>query len=249
MRLRLFVFLSASLLFLLFGCGRASNVDPGPEQLMEQINDYRAGQSLPPLIYDAEVAAVAQGYAQYLDNRTPHHQYPYSEDADGKGLSVRLTDFGISVSTSAEVGRSDPDISNAYLFFSDLDTAELLTVSRIDVDSMGVGHVSPPSGYSDNHYWILDLVKRAAPALTADFTGSPLTGTTSDTFIFTDASTGTITTWAWNFGSGASIPTANTQGPHYVTYSTTGSKTVTLTVTGPGGSDIETKTDYITINP
>ncbi len=36
--------------------------------------------------------------------------------------------------------------------------------------------------------------------------------------------------YAWNFGSGANIPTANTYGPHTIEYSTTGVKTVQLIV-------------------
>jgi parallel beta-helix repeat protein len=83
----------------------------------------------------------------------------------------------------------------------------------------------------------------------ADFTGTPTTGNIPLTVVFTDLSTGPVTSWSWNFGSGASPATASTQGPHSVTYSTVGLKTVTLTVTGPGGSDIETKTDYINALP
>ena len=79
----------------------------------------------------------------------------------------------------------------------------------------------------------------------ADFTATPLEGGTTTNFAFTDASTGTITSWSWDFGAGASPATASTQGPHNVTYSTTGSKTVSLTVTGPGGTDTMTKTNYI----
>jgi parallel beta-helix repeat protein len=86
----------------------------------------------------------------------------------------------------------------------------------------------------------------AAPV--AAFSGSPLSGSTATTFTFTDASTGNITAWSWDFGSGASPATASTAGPHDVTYSTTGLKTVALTVTGLGGSDDETKTDYITVS-
>ena len=63
--------------------------------------------------------------------------------------------------------------------------------------------------------------------------------------VFTDNSTG-ATSWAWNFGSGASPATASTQGPHNVTYSTSGNKTVSLTI---NGAVTETKTNYITVFP
>jgi PKD repeat protein len=86
----------------------------------------------------------------------------------------------------------------------------------------------------------------AAPV--ANFSGSPLSGGTATSFTFTNASTGNITSYSWDFGSGASPATASTVGPHSVTYSTTGAKTISLTVTGPGGSDDETKTDYINVS-
>jgi PKD repeat protein len=58
---------------------------------------------------------------------------------------------------------------------------------------------------------------------------------------FTDLSTGEITSWLWNFGDGK---TSTEQNPTNY-YSSDGYYTVTLTVTGPGCEDTETKTDYI----
>ena len=52
-----------------------------------------------------------------------------------------------------------------------------------------------------------------------------------------------VESYAWNFGDGS---TSITRSPSH-TYSTVGSYTVTLTVTGTGGSDIETKQNYITV--
>lgn len=77
-----------------------------------------------------------------------------------------------------------------------------------------------------------------------DFSAVPNVAETSQAILFTDNSTGTISTWQWNFGNGAIPPTANTQGPHSVTYSTPGFKTVSLTL---NGSFTETKTDFISI--
>ncbi|MBL0105603.1 MAG: PKD domain-containing protein [Bacteroidetes bacterium] len=65
---------------------------------------------------------------------------------------------------------------------------------------------------------------------------------------FTNSSSGTVTSYSWNFGSGASPATATTVGPHTVTYSTTGLKTISLTVTNSAGPNTITKTDYINID-
>jgi len=66
--------------------------------------------------------------------------------------------------------------------------------------------------------------------------------------VFTDTSTPTpddITTWSWSF-PGGSPSSADTQGPHTVTYNIPGTYTVSLAVTNVCGSYTETKTDYIT---
>lgn len=45
----------------------------------------------------------------------------------------------------------------------------------------------------------------------------------------TTSATGTVTQWLWSFGTGASPTSANTRGPHNVTYSTPGTKSIVLT--------------------
>jgi PKD repeat protein len=52
---------------------------------------------------------------------------------------------------------------------------------------------------------------------------------------------GEITGWEWDFGD---TGTSALQNPTH-TYQDAGDYTVSLTVTGPGGSDTETKVDYI----
>ena len=80
-------------------------------------------------------------------------------------------------------------------------------------------------------------------APTAQFSATPTSGQAPLPVQFTDASTGTPTSWAWNFGDGG---TATTQSPSH-TYGTAGVYTVTLTATNASGSDPETKNDYITV--
>ncbi len=77
----------------------------------------------------------------------------------------------------------------------------------------------------------------------ANFNASATVGRTPLTVNFTDASVGTVTSYAWNFGDGS---TSTDQNPSHV-YTTAGTYTVTLTASGPGGSNVETKTSYITV--
>ncbi len=78
---------------------------------------------------------------------------------------------------------------------------------------------------------------------TANFSGSPTSGCPTLTVNFTDQSTGDITGWSWDFGDGG---TSTLQNPSH-DYVNPGNYTVSLTVTGPGGSDTNTKTNYITV--
>jgi len=79
---------------------------------------------------------------------------------------------------------------------------------------------------------------------TAEFSGSPTSGDAPLTVQFTDASSGSPTSWSWDFGDGVGTSTA--QNPSY-TYDAAGTYTVTLTATNAYGSDAVTKTDYITV--
>jgi len=79
----------------------------------------------------------------------------------------------------------------------------------------------------------------------ADFNGDQLAGLVPFTVAFADTSIGTITSWEWDFGDGS--PVSIEQNPTH-TYETFGNYSVSLTATGPLGSDTETKTDYISVN-
>lgn len=97
-------------------------------------------------------------------------------------------------------------------------------------------------------------VKRINCPTTADFTASSTTECLSGSPVitYTDASVAsgaTIISWNWNFGAGAFPPSATGAGPHLVSYSTAGAKTVSLQVTDNlAASDIEIKVGFVSIN-
>ena len=86
-------------------------------------------------------------------------------------------------------------------------------------------------------------VKAATP--TAGFSATPVTGPAPLAVNFSDSSSGTIASWSWQFGDGG---TSTAKNPSY-SYTKAGTYTVTLNVTGPGGSNQATKTGYITVSP
>jgi chitodextrinase len=71
------------------------------------------------------------------------------------------------------------------------------------------------------------------PAPVAGFTASPTNGNGPLAVQFTNTSTGGVTAWAWDFGDGE---TSTLQSPGH-TYLQAGDYTVSLTASGPGGSD------------
>jgi PKD repeat protein len=78
---------------------------------------------------------------------------------------------------------------------------------------------------------------------TADFIASPEQGAAPLNVTFTDSSSGDITYRHWDFGDGQF--SSDSEPEH--TYDATGDYTVSLTIMGPGGSDVETKAEYVKV--
>ncbi len=57
-----------------------------------------------------------------------------------------------------------------------------------------------------------------------------------------------VSSWMWDFGEGAAPATANSVGPHTVQYSSEGTKTVQLIVSGPEGSDTLIRHGYVRVS-
>jgi len=90
---------------------------------------------------------------------------------------------------------------------------------------------------------ILLLASNASAQFVAEFSANPTSGCIPVTVSFTDQSTGTPTTWSWDFGDGGS---SNEQNPSH-TYVAANTYTVTLTVEDGVAQDAETKTALITV--
>jgi PKD repeat protein len=81
--------------------------------------------------------------------------------------------------------------------------------------------------------------------LKAKFTVSANSFCTGENIVFTNASTGSIISYNWNFGADAVPATANSVGPHAVSYLTSGYKTVTLKVKSATDSAVYSQQVYI----
>ena len=79
----------------------------------------------------------------------------------------------------------------------------------------------------------------------ANFTVDKTSGDAPLTVQFTDTSTNTPTSWAWDFDNNGSTD-STLQNPQF-TYLTAGTKTVTLTAANAAGSSVKTRTNLITV--
>jgi len=113
-----------------------------------------------------------------------------------------------------------------------MEQGEVASAAFGAVDFLGLE--GDPSGY-----WHSLL---SSPPVAA-FSGTPRVGNSPLTVTFTDSSTGSPTSWAWDFGDSN---TSTDQNPENI-YSSAGLYTVALTATNGAGSDTETKTDYINV--
>ncbi len=185
--------------------------------------------------YGAWVDISAPGdniYSTYHDNNDPDNDYVAS-------LSGTSMASPLALSVAALIWSKHPDWSADQVkqqLFNTADDIESLSCNSAYVGKLGAGRVNAFNAVNDGN--------TGPGAPTANFTASPTSGCAPLTVNFTDQSTGDITSWSWDFGDGT---TSTEQNPTH-TYNSAGTYTVSLTVTGPGGSDTETKVDYITVS-
>jgi PKD repeat protein len=92
----------------------------------------------------------------------------------------------------------------------------------------------------------IDYITVTIPPPVAGFSADNTTGEAPLAVQFIGESAGAVTSWAWDFDCDGTVDSTD-EDPEY-TYNTPGTYSVSLTATGPGGSDTETKTGYITVN-
>jgi subtilisin family serine protease len=157
---------------------------------------------------------------------------------------------------------TDPDTTHMYVGLSDgtsmsaphaCGVAALLesfdpSLTRAQKFTLMEANTTPYSGGLDLGSGILNArlaLDAAAPVcvVVAEFGGTPTTGCPGMSVNFTDQSTGTVTSWSWDFGDGGS---STLQNPSHV-YAAPGTYAVSLTANGPACNDTETKSGYLTV--
>lgn len=93
----------------------------------------------------------------------------------------------------------------------------------------------------------IDYISVIPAAPVAAFSAGPIAGAAPLTVSFVDTSTGTPTSWAWDFTEDGTADSVE-QNPTHI-YAANGTYSVTLQVSNSGGTDIITKTDLIYVGP
>ena len=152
--------------------------------------------------------------------------------AGGIPLNVSFTDLSTNSPTSWLWNFGDGNYSslqnptNAYVAGGNYSV-------RLEATNGGGTNVSVKEGYIFTYI----------PAV-ANFTGSPTSGPVSLTVYFTDLSTGSPSSWHWNFGDFAMVNTSTNQNPGH-TYDPVGLYSVNLTVANSYSSSYLLRTNYI----
>ncbi|HOP06643.1 MAG TPA: PKD domain-containing protein [candidate division Zixibacteria bacterium] len=158
-------------------------------------------------------------------------------NSDGDDFIFSYSTDGVTYTTMVTVSSATEQV---YTYSLPAYTSGTIYVQVKD-DNRSWGNVSLDAVYIDEMY--IEYETTPGPPV-AEFVGSPTTGSYPLLVSFTDLSTGSPTSWSWDFGDGSG--TSSAQNPTY-TYANIGTYTVTLTATNAYGSDVETKSNYITV--
>ena len=162
--------------------------------------------------------------------------YTCDDDSDSDYTSVSGTSFAtpLTAGLCALISSADPSLTPDQI-------ESALKQSCDDLGSNGVDNTYGYGRIDVNNAMIL-VVGGGPP--TADFSGTPTSGTAPLNVAFSDQSSGAPTSWFWDFGDGN---TSTAQNPSH-TYTSSGLYTVSLTATNDDGSDTLTRTDYISVS-
>ena len=197
-------------------------------------------------IADVKINGVSQG---------PLTAYTFNNVNSNQAIYATFTLNTLAITASASAGGTINPNGTVIVNCTDSKTFSISPnsgyyIQDVVVDGISVGSL-PSYTFSDvtgNHTITANFA--VCTPVNAGFTANPMNGSVPFAVQFTDQSTGSPTTWQWNFGDGS----ANSSLPNPShTYTIAGTYTVTLTAskTTLGCSSTSTKTmpGYIIANP
>jgi len=205
-------------------------------------NDYGSNNDVTtyyPASYNcAQIIAVAS--TTETDGLSSFSNYgPTTVDVGAPGSNIYSTTPGSSYGTKSGTSMATPLVAGlAGLLKSanpSLTNSQIKSAIMTNVDSISALSGKCVSGGRINAYKAVSAIGSPVDAV---FYGTPGNAVLPMTVQFTDASTGSPTSWSWSFGDGG---TSTAQNPSH-SYSTVGSYTVTLVAARGAVSDSKTGT-------
>ena len=197
---------------------------------------YAAGTYTAMLVVSGSAGSSTNTQTNYITATVPPPPVASFSGSPTNGTEPLLVTFSDT---------STGNITNRFWDFGDSGTTNVTTNSVTHTYAAGtypvilvVSGLGGANSVTQSNYIVV-----LPPPPVASFTGNPTSGMEPLSVTFTDTSTGTITNRFWDFGdSGTTNVTTNSVTHIYAA----GTYPVTLVVSGPGGTDSDTQSNYIT---
>jgi PKD repeat protein len=210
-----------------------------------------------PLSALASGAAGGNGVYRYGSGGFPTETW----NASNYWVDVVFSDVGGSVAPEAGFTMSTTEgVAPLTVAFTDTSTGKIDSWAWDFADGTTSTQPSPSHTFTQPGSYAVTLeisgpggvgtasavvtVAAPPPAPVAEFVESGTTGVAPLAVTFSDQSSGEIDSWKWDFGDGGTSSAAQAVW----TYQVPGTYTVSLTVSGPGGSDTLTKQQLISVS-
>lgn len=193
--------------------------------------------------------AMTIGATTTSDAKASWSNYGSCVDWFAPGAGIQSAGIGSDTGTATKSGTSmatphTAGVAALYLHANPNATPAEVRTALYDATTQGI---VTSSSTANNHLLYSGFIGGGGggdTAPTAQFSANPFEGTAPLTVKFTDGSTGSPTSWAWDFGDGG---ISNETSPSH-TYTTAGTYSVTLTVSNATGSHAESKINLITVS-
>jgi len=163
--------------------------------------------------------------------------FPNTDDGFSDTPNSKAPNYGCTPITSCTGNSSYGDLYEDYMDYSSC--SRLFTTQQANFMNNVLTNIRSSLVTNNN-------VCASTGAPVANFTANPTTICPGQSVQFTNASTGTVTTYSWQFPGGT--PATSTSANPTVTYNAPGTYNVTLTVSNGTQNSTETKTAFITVS-
>lgn len=206
-----------------------------------------------PAAYTGVISVAA---TTSTDAKASFSNYGSWIDVSAPGNNIFSTTVSSSYGNKSGTSMASPMVAglaglmlslNPSLTQADIQNCLLSTADNINAMNPGyIGQLG--SGRIDANAAMQCISTTLAWPPIAEFSANVTTVTAGGAVTFTDESLYGPATWTWSFPSGTPSSYIGATPPP-ITYNTPGIFNVVLTVVNPNGTDVETKTSYITVNP